>query len=232
MLILFQQKRAWHAFAKKKGLEYEKRALLQSPVIRGTIGGYGIYVYSDMQKTVDIRGERFVTVIEFDMGKGMPTGAALGTKEMRDFIEALSFTEPFRPDYEKWSGDYVAKTRDYEALAAYMTPGRMDALLDVFKMRNSIALFFFDEQDCVLHIETPDPLRDPQRMDRILQRILNTVKILDIKNDAVASQAGEPPAKIKTKSAKARPAKSGPAKSGAAKSPSESVKSETPSDAE
>ncbi len=180
--ILWEQKKAWKAFARKNGMEYEPRRSLDSAIVRGTIGGFRMTLFSDSKQTNDIRRERYVSVIEFELGDGMPTGAAIGTSDMKPFIDTLSFTQNLTPDYEKWTGGYVARTRDREALRLYLTQPRLDALVGLFGMNNASVLYFFDELDCVLHIETIDPLRDPEKLDRIINRIVRAVNVLAIPN--------------------------------------------------
>jgi hypothetical protein len=125
-----------------------------------------------------VRGERYVSVIEIEMGPGMKTGAALGTPEMKGFIEGLSFQQSYGPTHEKWQPSFILKTRDHAALASYLNKTRMDALMDLFNMNKVAALFFFDEHDCVLHMETSDPLRKADKIERIFERILNDVRKL------------------------------------------------------
>ena len=177
-VILHQQKTAWAAFAKKHGLQYTRGKFMQAASARGVINGIRVSLFSDAQQTKDVRGERYVSVLEFEIGGGMPTGAAIGTPEMNAFIQNLAFTESWQPEYVKWRSDYIVKTRDSAALKSYLTDDRIAALLDVFGMNRVSALFFFDEKDAVLHLETVDPLRDAEKLDRIVARLLNDARRL------------------------------------------------------
>lgn len=178
VVILRQQKRSWSAFAARHGLEYQKGGFMESPIVRGTLGGFSISLFCDAQQTDDVRGRRYVSVIEIETGSGMPTGAAMGTQEMRAFIETLAFPDIVAFEHEKWLATYVVKTRDAPALKAFMTKERMDALTDVMRMTNVAVLFFFDELAGILHLETVDPLRDPERLDRIMKRLIAAITIL------------------------------------------------------
>ncbi len=178
IFILRQQKQSWSAFAVRHGLEYQKRGFMESPVVRGTMGGFGISLFCDAQQTDDVRGRRYVSVIEIETGAGMPTGAAIGTPEMRNFIETLAFPDIAVFEHEKWVAAYVAKTRDASVLKAFMTKERMDTLTDVMGMKNVAVLFFFDELAGVLHLETVDPLRDMERLDRIMKRLVAAMGVL------------------------------------------------------
>jgi hypothetical protein len=199
VLILREQKHAWAAFAKKHNLQYTAGKLMDSPTVRGYFGGYTLSLFSQTQQTDDVRGERYVSVIEVEMGPGLKTGAALGTEEMQAFINGLSFTETYVPKHEKWKPAFVLKARNSKILESYLNPTRLDALMDLFNMNKVSALFFFDEQDCVLHLETADPLRRADKLERIAGRILTNVQKLaptapDKKQNPDEARNGDAPA--------------------------------------
>ena len=170
-IILFQQKRAWEAYAKKHKLAYEPSGLFGPPVIRGKIGENRFTFFTDVQKTRDVRGQRMVTVIEVEMGPGMPAAAAMASKEFREFIGELNLSGTFDPNSPDWKPDYVLQTRSVDRLKQYLTPERIKTLHSLFSMRNSVALFFFDTHEAVLRIETPDPLQDAVHMEKITIRL-------------------------------------------------------------
>lgn len=181
--ILIQQKRAWKILANKYKLEYKPRKFTESAVVTGKFQGYRLNLFSDAYRTGDARGERYVTVIEIEICKGMPTGAAMGTESVREFVDQLSFRQSFVPEHEKWRDEYILRTRDVQLTVDYLTRPRLDALTSLFAMKNATILFFFDEMDSILHIETLDPLRDPARLERIIMRLIQTARVLDIAPD-------------------------------------------------
>lgn len=172
LLILRQQKQAWQAYAKRHKLEYDAGTFYAAPAIKGDVGGKQIAMYTDSQQTQDLRGQRFVTVIEIEIGSGMPTGAAIGTQNMKSFIDTLVFDRFYTPEHEQWDSSYVLRTRDEKTLRAYLTKERLDALTALFKLKSSSVLYFFDELEAVQRIETTDPLRDVDHMEKIMRRIL------------------------------------------------------------
>ena len=177
-VVVQDQKRAWRKFAVKRGLTYKANSFMEAARVQGRIDGIVFSLFSDTQRTPDVRGERHVSVLEFELGAGMPTGAAIGTPEMRPFINGLSFTEDYLPIHTVWKGEYVARCRDGVMLGSYLTDARIEALARVFGMNKVSALYFFDEQDAILHLETVDPLRDPVKLDRIIERLLGDAKKL------------------------------------------------------
>ena len=176
-VILREQKKAWQAFAKKHGMEYKPGSFMGPPAMSGRVGEYFVSFFTGRQQTADARGSRYMTVIEIDMKCGLPTAAAIGTKDTRAFIDTLRLDHVYSPDApaDAWSPDYPARTRDIARLNAYLTPARLAALHGLFTMKNVLVLFFFDERDCLLRMETVDPLRDEKKMDKIVARILGEV---------------------------------------------------------
>lgn len=180
LLVLYQQKKAWKAFATARKLSYEPGTLVGPPSLRGLIDGQVVALFTGQQQTNDARGQRLVTVIEVDMKCALPTGAAIGTPETALFIAGLRLDYEYKPDLpaDLWSPDYAVRTRDVRLLQDYLTPERATALRNIFGMKNSVALLFFDEYDCLLRMETPDPLRDSARIEKIVMRILSETKKL------------------------------------------------------
>jgi hypothetical protein len=173
--ILFQQKRAWQAFATKNGMTYVPGKFLGSPAVTGQRGGYGLSFFTDNQKTADVRGQRFVTVIEAQLKTPMPAPAALSTKEYGEFIGSLNLPDTYEPSMPEWNKSNVIRTRNLEGLKSYLTDERLKTLQSLFSMRNAIVLFFFDEHEAVLRIETADPLRDAVHMEKIARRIIDAM---------------------------------------------------------
>lgn len=178
LVVLWQQKKAWSNFAKKHQLKYQPGTLMGSPVVSGELSKWKFSLYSGVQQTEDIRGQRFVSVIEFQLGRGMPTGAALATKEFTSFIEGLIFDRTYKPELAEWDKSYIVRTRSSKGLKAYLTKERQQILHSLFSMKNSTALFFFDEIEAVLRIETTDPLRQEEHLNKIVQRIMIAVERL------------------------------------------------------
>lgn len=173
--ILQQQKRAWKAFATRHKLEYIPGKTMASPTMRGRVGDHFLSFFTGQEQTNDARGQRFVTIIEIDLRCGLPTAAAIGTAQTRTFVNALRLEFDFVPPpgtEDVWSPDYVGRTRSADKLKAYMTRERMAVLHSLFQMKNAVVLFFFDELDSLIRIETNDPLRDDKKIEKIVNRLL------------------------------------------------------------
>lgn len=171
LLILHQQKKTWAAFAKRHKLTYQRGKFMDSPTVTGLLNGRRFSLYSGVQQTPDIRGQRFVTIVEFLFGPGFPTGAVMATKEYEGFINGLVFDQSYEPDLAEWRKDYILRTRNERSLRAYLTKDRLQALCTVFATKNAMTLFFFDELEAVLRIETSDPMRTDVYLNGIIRRL-------------------------------------------------------------
>jgi hypothetical protein len=176
MAILQQQKKAWYAFAKKAGLTYRAGKYTDAPVVTGMVKQFKVTFFTDSLRTKDVRGRRFITTIEVEMGDGMPTMAVLATKDYADFLAPLRLPQTYEPPGTTWGKDFVVRAKSRDFLAAYLTPERVKVLAGLFSMKNSSSIFFFDQLDSILRIETPDPLRDAGKMEKIFRRILTVAE--------------------------------------------------------
>lgn len=189
LLILREQKQAWEKYSKRHKLEYEAGSFYGAPTIHGEMDNKKLSIYTDSQQTEDMRGQRFITAIEIELGSGMPTGGALGTAGMKNFIETLVFDQTYKPDHKEWKEDYVLRTRDAHKMKRYLTGERLEALMSLFSMKSVSVLYFFDELEAVLRIETTDPLRDADRMEKIIRRILDLTATLSLSEEEASAAA-------------------------------------------
>jgi hypothetical protein len=181
-MILFKQKKAWAAYAKRNGLNYEAGKLFGPPVVTGDRDGMYYSFFTGAQNSKDSRGQRLVTVLEFDMKHGMPTGAVMGTKDTSPFIDQLRLKDEFKPNFDTniWDPSYILRTRDTYKLAGLFTAERAKAIHNIFSFKRAAALLFFDEIDCIARIEVSDPLNDVERFEKIIQRIHGNLKKFDL----------------------------------------------------
>lgn len=178
-IILRQQKSCWKAFSDKHKMTYTSASMMESPQVRGRIDGFMLNLYTDAQRVNDIQGQRFVTVIELEMGEGVPVAAAIGTERTKEFINTLVLKKDIQLDHEDWKEDkYIARTKNKTKLKAYLTKKRQDVLMKLFSMKGATVLFFCDEIDAVLRIETSDPLRNREKMERIVKRFVRDIKVM------------------------------------------------------
>lgn len=194
LLILEAQKKAWRSYAKKYGMEYRTGRFMDSPALAGRIDKRRVFIYTNAKQTADLRGQRFVTVIEIEMGHGIPAGGGLfATADMAPLADQFNFSDTFVPmagAKNDWNSAYLVRCRDTKAVEAYLTPARQKILHTIFSMKNAAALFVFDEHEAVLRVETADPLRDPERLEKIVTQFLSAIqKLAPGKTDKEAQPA-------------------------------------------
>jgi hypothetical protein len=170
MFILQEQKKAWYNFAKKTGLTYKAGKFTDAPIVTGMVKQHKVTFFTDSLRTQDIRGRRFVTTIEIEMGSGMATTAVLATPDYSDFLAPLQFPQTYQPA-GPWNAAYIVKTRNKDVLASYLTPERAKIINSLFSTKGLSSIFFFDPQDSILRIETPDPLRQADRLENLARRV-------------------------------------------------------------
>lgn len=190
-LALLQQKRAWKKFAEKHELDYDPGKMLGTAYVTGRLQGLRFNLFSGTEPTDDVRGQRYMTIIEFEMGSGMRVSGAVGTPEMKMFIDGLNYTDTLKPKIKEWNEDYLIRTHDADELAKYFTDERQIMLHKVFSMKNSVAIFLFDKIESVLRIETSDPLVNEEHLEKVIKTLIAVCKKLKPEAIALGEEALE-----------------------------------------
>lgn len=182
--ILFEQKRAWLAYARKYNLTYDRGPFFGSPSVSGVIGRHRITLFSEEQAAPDARGRRFRTVIELMRPSGLPVRGAIGCRDMVPVIEGAQMETDVVPDSPDWKSEWRARSDDKTMMKAYLTPERIKAAATLFNHKNASAIYIFDAEDALLRYDTGNPLHDPARLDKL-------VKMMTGISDAFLVQKGE-----------------------------------------
>lgn len=185
--ILYQQKSAWKAYAEKMKLVYDGgHGFLGAPSVAGSIGAYGFGLYTEEQKTSDTRAQRFNTVLEIALRRGLPETGALGTGEVMNFAQSLRLDQTIVPQDQDWDSAWLVRTRHAAMMEQYLTPARLEVFKKIFRMKVRVAVFVFDSQDAVLRIVTSDPLSNHQRLEKIVKGLLANVESLIVRPEEYA----------------------------------------------
>lgn len=175
---LYDQKKAWQAFAKKYDLVYEKGKLMQSPTINGFIDNFRISFFAAERQAPDVRQRRVLSALEVTFPKGLVDGVAAGTAEMVPYMTSLKSLRPFVPESDKWNKEFKLFIRHQEAVEAWLTEERLDHIQAILGTKNADVLFLFDNEEAVIRAETRDPLTNPATMERVVQRLIKHSKAL------------------------------------------------------
>ena len=188
--ILWQQKKAWSAFAKNNSLQYIPGKFSESPRVSGKVGRHHISLFSDSRMTADMRSQRFMTVVEIVLGCKMPAGGVVSTIGMKPFVDTLIFHEDIKPEAEGWAEENIIRTDNEAMMKAYLTLPRLKVLQSVFSMKGANVIFLFDKEAVALRIETADPLHNTERVDKIIKQFLRVADKLTVDKDEYAALKG------------------------------------------
>ncbi len=170
--ILLTQKKAWEVYAKSKNFTYQPGTFMGPAEMSGVIGDYKLSFFTGERQGADVRTRRFVTVVEIVLGEGLVDGAVLGTQEMLPFMQSLDRLHPFQIEGPGWEAGLFAFIKNDEAVKAYLTPERVEVLSNILKTRNADAVIVFHDRELVVRLETPDPMQDAQKIDKIITRVM------------------------------------------------------------
>lgn len=176
--ILFRQKKTWGDFAKKHKLNARSIALMKSPIVSGDFRGFNIHLYSEEQPTEDQRGRRFRTILQVELPP-MPVAGIVASSRSHAFANGLvDLNEVYVPEFPGWDSSLLIKTANVELLKPYLTDERLRALLSLLTIKTFNALYIFDKTAGFLRLETPDPLYDMQKLERLLSKVTDQATLL------------------------------------------------------
>lgn len=168
--ILLRQKKAWETFAKKHNFTYQRGTFMGPAEMSGSIGEYKIAFFTAERTTLDVRGKRYVSVIEVQLLEGIIDGGVAGTKEMQTFMNSLEQLHPYPVSREGCDPTHTIHVRDTAVADAYFTPARIDVFEQVLKTRGADVIIVFNHEEFVLRMETTDPMMDPAKIEKVINR--------------------------------------------------------------
>lgn len=190
--ILLRQKAAWEAYAKRRGMAFNRGTFMGPAEIIGTLDGYKVNFFTAERQTLDMRGKRFVSVIEIQLAEGLFDGGVAGTKEMLTFMQSLTQLHPYTVKKEGWDVAHHIFVRKDEVADAYFTPERIDTFHQVLATRNADVLIVFNHEELIVRMETSDPMMDAEKIDKIVTRqigLANRMRITKEQRAAIMANA-------------------------------------------
>ena len=176
--ILMRQKKAWEAYAKKKGLVFNKGTFMGAAEINGVIGNYKIAFFTAERQEADVRRRRYVTSVEITLSEGLVNGGVAGTQNVLTFMQSLGKLHPYPID--GWQPTQYMFVLHDDVIKAYLTPDRLETFDNILKTRNSDTVIVFSDQEMAIRLETSDPMQDADKMDKVITRILGLADKLRI----------------------------------------------------
>lgn len=180
LYILYRQKKAWKGYAKRHKLRYRSAQMLSAPEVSGTIGDYTVSLFTGEHVSEDVRRSRRLTAIEVQLSSVMPVEGGIASGGMVDLIRQMGFKEEYRPKHPGWDKSFIASSASRPVLEAYLIPERLDVLTKLMKVKNSWVILIFREDTMLLRFDTPDALDSVQKIDRIVKKMVEAAKILEL----------------------------------------------------
>lgn len=181
LFILFRQKQAWRAFAAEKKLRYRTASMMASPEMSGTVDGRAVSFLIGEHISQDGRSSRKLTAVEVQLLSKMPFEGGIANGTMVSVVQSLRLKEEINPNHPKWDKNYIAAASSGFALESYLTPERMEALTSIMKIRNGSMILIFRGDMMLLRFDTPDPLDKKEKLSKILAKLNETAKLLELK---------------------------------------------------
>jgi hypothetical protein len=176
---LMEQKLCWRGFAGARGLKYTPNRFFQSALVAGKLDGNDFTLISDERATSDVRGRKFVTLIQFGLPVRMPAPGVVGSGEYLAFANNMGARDEL--DVTAWSWDnksIAAKTDDHDKIMPYFTADRLKVLETMAKQKGVSMLFLFDERAAFLRLETIDPMLKRPQLDKLIDKVLPMLRVL------------------------------------------------------
>lgn len=182
-IILFQQKRAWRAYAKAKGLDYDAGKMFSPCTIEGAIGDYNLAFFTATQQYEDERKNRQLTVMQVTANVPFVEAIAAGTKVMMPFLKSLESTTPHNMEEKKWRKGNLIRSQNKASVNAYLTEERVLMLNQILSMPNADILVLLDQNEGVFRFETSNPLKSEKQIDVVINKLIARIKKLQTETE-------------------------------------------------
>ena len=186
LIIQFQQKKTWEAFAKKAGLKYMKGTFSGPCAVEGVLDGYDISLFTAEQQNADTRTNKKVTGLQVNANEGFVDGLACGTPEMRTFIKSLDGIKRHDMADKKWDKNFLISARNTDAVNLFLTDERLEAIQKMLKVNNADVILLMDSNEGVYRIETSNPLTDLDQLEKMVKATIARYKKLSVSKEEEA----------------------------------------------
>jgi hypothetical protein len=181
--VVLTQKKAWQEFAARYKLDYiPGKRLMQPAGIAGRLNNRRIEVYSQAEQYDNERTASNYTHVEVGLNT-MPGVAMIISKRAlpRYFGTDFRLNDVFTSPGADWPQPAVSMTDDAQAMAKWMTPGRMRGLKAFMDSagRFDEPIFISEGNQAFLMWRTTDPLNDPRALNALVQKLYGFARDLD-----------------------------------------------------
>jgi len=178
--ILFKQKKAWQAFATKKGIMFQRGTFSGPCTMDGIINGYQVSFFTAEQQNPDARKRRKVTGMQINLNEGIVDSFTAGTVEMLAFLKSLPDFNPHKIPSDKLDRKQHLFVKNPKAIDAYMTDERAEAINKILGVKNADVVLIADDKEAALRYETANPLNDADLLEKLVMATLKRFDVLKV----------------------------------------------------
>ncbi len=178
---IYEQKRAWRAFATKFNLQYFPGKMMESPAMSGMIKGHDVNFYPQMVDTPQGRKVN-QNVVEVFLNNRPDLITVVSTPGLSDFVSSLGMPEPFSVQHPEWPKNLLSRTFENEAPVSWFLGDekRIKALQKLSKLPFDWA-FMCDLQQSFIAVRASNPLSDPAKLNKLMGLMFDVIKDLEDK---------------------------------------------------
>jgi hypothetical protein len=186
---IYEQKRAWKAFAAKFNLQYFPGQMMESPTMNGMIKGHDVNFYPQIVDTP--QGQKVnQNVVEVFLNNRPDLITVVSTPGLSDFVSSLGMPEPFSVQHPDWPQNLLSRTFENEAPESWFLGDekRIKALQKMSKLPFDWA-FMCDLQQSFIAVRTSNPLSEPAKIGKLMGLMFDVLK--DLEDFGVPQQQAE-----------------------------------------
>jgi hypothetical protein len=178
-IILIQQKKAWSAYAAKKGLTFTRGTFFGPCSMEGVLDDYNLSFFTATQVHEDSRKNRELTVGQINIYKPFVDSIACGTAEVLPFLQSLEGMSRHNVKNGKWNTKFHIFSGNKDAVDAYLTEERIKVLTSILSMPNAHVIIVMDEDEAAFRFETSNPLKEEKQLEVIVDKLIAKIKKLE-----------------------------------------------------
>ena len=177
---MIRQKKAWKAFAAKYKLRYVPGSFSEAPQMDGVINDYALSFFPAQYEVGDVRHNRKMTAIELTLKSEMPFDGFIASGLLIEAAKMADLPHEFKPSYEGWNNDNIVLTDKPGSMQAYLTPARMDLIMQWMKMSNVWFILGFRNGLFILRVDIANPLDSPKKMGALVKKIIKDAAAFEL----------------------------------------------------
>jgi len=176
--ILVQQKQAWKNFAEKNKIKFRPGKFFAPCELDGMIDGFMVSFFTGTQQNPEARKNKQLTVLEITDPSAFVDGVALGSEEMKAFIELINTLTWHKIDNKDWKKQNLVASRHKKSVDKFLTEKRIKILDELLNFPSSDVIIILDDDQGVFRFETSNPFTDSDKLEEMLKKLFARIEKL------------------------------------------------------